>query len=95
MLAMLGWPEIMGILFVVLILFGAKKLPELAKGLGSGIKEFKKATQDVQDDLHRALDDDPQYPPPNPRPASAPRPEPAAPAAADSTSDADAGEPKA
>jgi sec-independent protein translocase protein TatA len=92
MLAMLGWPEIMGILFVVLILFGAKKLPELAKGLGSGIKEFKKATQDVQDDLHRALDDEPEYrPPPNPRPASAPRPE--APPAADATSDG--GEPKA
>jgi sec-independent protein translocase protein TatA len=61
---MLGWPEIMGILVVVLILFGAKKLPELARGLGSGIKEFKKATQDVQDDLHRALDDDPYNEPP-------------------------------
>lgn len=61
--AMLGWPEIMGILVVVLILFGAKKLPELARGLGTGIKEFKKATQDVQDDLHRALDDDHYEPP--------------------------------
>ena len=76
---MLGWPEIMGILVVVLILFGAKKLPELARGLGSGIKEFKKATQDVQDDLHRALDDDPYHnPPPRkqpPAPRSAPAPE--------------------
>ena len=77
---MLGWPEIMGILVVVLILFGAKKLPELARGLGSGIKEFKKATRDVQDDLHRALDDDPYHnPPPPQRPAppreSAPAPE--------------------
>jgi len=58
-LAMLGWPEIVMILVVVLILFGAKKLPELAKGLGSGIKEFKKATKDVQDDLQRAIEDDP------------------------------------
>lgn len=76
---MLGWPEIMGILVVVLILFGAKKLPELARGLGSGIKEFKKATQDVQDDLQRAIDDDPYHnqPPrrPAPPPASAPAPE--------------------
>jgi sec-independent protein translocase protein TatA len=37
MLAFLGWPEIVAILAVVLLLFGAKKLPELAKGLGKGI----------------------------------------------------------
>jgi sec-independent protein translocase protein TatA len=55
--AMLQWPEILGILIVVLILFGAKKLPELARGLGQGIKEFKRATRDVQDDLQRAIDD--------------------------------------
>ena len=54
---MLQWPEILGILIVVLILFGAKKLPELARGLGQGIKEFKRATRDVQDDLQRAIDD--------------------------------------
>jgi sec-independent protein translocase protein TatA len=65
---MLGWPEIIGILVIVLVLFGAKKLPELAKGLGSGIKEFKKATRDVQDDFHRAVDDiDRPQPPPPPR----------------------------
>jgi len=40
-----GW-ELVLILAVVLILFGARKLPELAKGLGQGIKEFKKATTD-------------------------------------------------
>jgi sec-independent protein translocase protein TatA len=45
-LAMLGYTEILLILAVVLILFGAKKIPELAKGLGSGIKEFKKATKE-------------------------------------------------
>ena len=38
MFAFLGWPEIVAILAVVLLLFGAKKLPELAKGLGTGIK---------------------------------------------------------
>ncbi|HEX3857485.1 MAG TPA: twin-arginine translocase TatA/TatE family subunit [Verrucomicrobiae bacterium] len=46
-----GW-EIVLILAVVLILFGAKKIPELAKGLGSGIKEFKKATKDVTDEIN-------------------------------------------
>ena len=56
LLAFLGWPEIVAILVIVLILFGAKKLPELAKGLGQGIKEFKKASSDVQRDLHRAME---------------------------------------
>jgi len=56
---MLGGWEIILILAVVLILFGAKKLPELAKGLGQGIKEFKKATTDVQNEINRAMDDDP------------------------------------
>ena len=48
-----GW-EIILILAVVLILFGAKKLPELAKGLGTGIKEFKKATREVTDEIQNA-----------------------------------------
>jgi len=56
-----GW-EIVLILAVVLVLFGAKKLPELAKGLGSGIKEFKKATRDVTDELNSAVSEEP--PPP-------------------------------
>lgn len=44
--AMLGYTEVILILAVGMILFGAKRIPELARGLGSGIKEFKKATQD-------------------------------------------------
>ena len=51
-----GW-EIVLILAVVLILFGAKKLPELAKGLGQGIKEFKKATNEVSNEINTAMDD--------------------------------------
>jgi len=51
-----GW-EIVLILAVVLILFGAKKLPELAKGLGQGIKEFKKATSEVTNEINSAMDD--------------------------------------
>lgn len=56
----LGWPEIMGILVIVLVLFGAKKVPELMKGLGTGIKEFKKASRDVQDELNRSVEEDAQ-----------------------------------
>jgi sec-independent protein translocase protein TatA len=56
--AFLGGWEIVLILAVVLILFGAKKLPELARGLGQGIKEFKKATNEVTSELQRAADVD-------------------------------------
>jgi sec-independent protein translocase protein TatA len=42
----LGVPELLIILLVVLLLFGSKKIPELAKGLGRGIREFKDATKD-------------------------------------------------
>lgn len=73
---MLGGWEIVLILAVVLILFGAKKLPELAKGLGSGIKEFKKATREVTDEISSAMDDQPSYPqkrlPSNPPPDTQP-----------------------
>jgi sec-independent protein translocase protein TatA len=46
LLAFLGWPEIIALLAIVMFLFGAKKLPELARGLGSGIKEFKKSSRE-------------------------------------------------
>jgi sec-independent protein translocase protein TatA len=44
----LGITEILFILLLVLLLFGGKKIPELMKGLGSGIKEFKNAAKDDQ-----------------------------------------------
>lgn len=65
----LGMPEVILVLAVVLILFGAKKLPELARGMGKGIKEFKNATREIQDDLEQALDDDPP-PPPRKKPSA-------------------------
>jgi sec-independent protein translocase protein TatA len=54
-----GW-EILLILFVVLLLFGAKKIPELARGLGRGIREFKDATKDIKDELEKSVQDDPK-----------------------------------
>ena len=69
LLGMLGGTEIMWIAIVVLVLFGAKKVPELMKGVGTGIKEFKKASRDVQDEVHRAMDVDEHAQPPAPRPA--------------------------
>ena len=66
LLAFLGTTEMLVIAVVVLILFGAKKVPELMKGVGTGIKEFKKASRDVQDELDRAVNE-PVPPPPTPK----------------------------
>ena len=51
-------PEMLVILLIFLFLFGAKKLPELMKGLGTGIKEFKKASKDVTDEVNKSIEDD-------------------------------------
>jgi sec-independent protein translocase protein TatA len=50
----LGGPELLLILAVVLLLFGAKKLPELAKGLGRSVKEFKKASNEIEEEEQAA-----------------------------------------
>jgi len=53
----LGGGEVLLILAIVLILFGAKKLPELAKGFGQGIKEFKKATDNASEGMRHAIEE--------------------------------------
>ncbi len=52
----LGTGEILIILFIILLLFGAKKLPELAKGLGKGVNEFKKASSEIKEEVNKAID---------------------------------------
>ncbi|MHB1105363.1 MAG: Sec-independent protein translocase subunit TatA/TatB [Lutibacter sp.] len=47
-LGMVGAPQIILIAVVVLLMFGGKKIPELMKGLGQGLKEFKNATNEVE-----------------------------------------------
>ena len=47
----IGTTELLVILFIILLVFGSKKLPELAKGLGKGINEFKRASQEIQSEL--------------------------------------------
>ena len=54
MLSNLGGPDLIIILLIVLVLFGAKKLPELAKGMGQAVKEFQKAKDEFSDELHNA-----------------------------------------
>ncbi len=57
MFGSLGATEILLIVLAILILFGAKKIPELAQGIGKGMKEFKKAVRDVEDDIKHSDDD--------------------------------------
>ncbi len=68
-LAVLGLSggELIIVLVAILVLFGAKKIPEFAKGLGQGIKEFKKASSDVTSEFHNALNQEtPPAPPVKP-----------------------------
>jgi sec-independent protein translocase protein TatA len=53
----LGGGEIFVILLVILLFFGSKKIPELARGLGKGIREFKDATNDIQREIHNSAKD--------------------------------------
>jgi sec-independent protein translocase protein TatA len=52
-------PEIILIFLVVLLLFGAKRLPELFRSFGKSIREFKKATSEIEDDIRTAMDEEP------------------------------------
>lgn len=52
-------PEILLIFLIVLLLFGAKRLPELFRSFGKSIREFKKATSEIEDDIRTAMDDEP------------------------------------
>ena len=53
-LGMPGWPETLFILILVLLLFGAKKLPELARGLGQSLNEFRKARDEFEHEVHKS-----------------------------------------
>ena len=64
----LGGPDLIILLLIILVLFGAKKLPELAKGMGQAVKEFQKAKDEFTDELHNAGRTSPQ---PEPRQAEA------------------------
>ena len=53
----IGWPQIAIIIVVVLLLFGGKKIPELMRGLGSGIKEFKDASKEDEQPINDKIED--------------------------------------
>jgi sec-independent protein translocase protein TatA len=53
----IGPVELLIIVLVIMLLFGAKKIPELAQGLGKGIREFKKSLKDVDDEIKKTDDE--------------------------------------
>ncbi len=59
-LGIIGAPEIIVIVLVVLLLFGGKKIPELMKGLGKGVKEYKNAMNGVEDEVKNMTDNNVQ-----------------------------------
>jgi sec-independent protein translocase protein TatA len=65
----LAGPDLIVILLIVLVLFGAKKLPELARGMGQAVKEFQKAKDEFNDELHKAGKTDAQIAKPDVKPA--------------------------
>ncbi len=56
----MGWPEITIVIVIFILLFGAKKLPELARGVGKSIKEFKKATSGIEEEVRNAIEEEPK-----------------------------------
>ena len=56
----LGTSEIILIAIVILVLFGARKIPEMMQGLGKGIREFKKASKDIEEDITKSTEEKPK-----------------------------------
>lgn len=53
----IGWQEILLILLIALLLFGAKRIPDLARGLGKGIREFKKGLSEIDKPIDQGKDE--------------------------------------
>jgi sec-independent protein translocase protein TatA len=69
----LGPTELIIIFFIILLLFGAKKLPDLARGLGKGIREFQDASKEITDEIKNASDYDSSSRRSQSRPSSGPQ----------------------
>lgn len=68
-LLMIGAPEIIFIVLIVLLLFGGKKIPELMKGLGKGVKSFKQGMKEMEEEVKRPSEDQPSQQPTEQQPS--------------------------
>jgi len=58
LLGPIGWSELLIIFFIILIVFGPRKLPEVAEAFGKSIQKFKKASREVQDEVKMSIEDE-------------------------------------
>ena len=65
----LGTGELVLILLLVLLLFGAKRLPDLARSIGKAFQEFKKASKEAETEIRQSVDEQPKTPPPANKPS--------------------------
>ena len=70
----IGWQELIIVLVIVLVIFGPKRLPEIGRSLGKGIKEFKKSTTEIQEQLTKEEPTTSTAEKAEPEPVSAPEP---------------------
>ena len=68
-LLMIGAPEIICIILIVLLLFGAKKIPELMKSMGKGVKFFKQGMNEIEEEVKRPVEDQPTQQPSEQQPS--------------------------
>ncbi len=54
----LGWPELVIVFFIILIVFGPRKLPEVAEAFGKSIQKFKRASREAREEIESGLNDD-------------------------------------
>ena len=66
---MIGAPEIIFIVLIVLLLFGGKKIPELMKGIGKGVKMFKQGMNEIEEEVKRPVEDQPSQQPSEQQPS--------------------------
>ena len=68
-LLMIGAPEIICIILIVLLLFGAKKIPELMESMGKGVKFFKQGMNEIEEEVKRPVEDQPSQQPSEQQPS--------------------------
>ena len=70
----IGWGELLLIIIILIVFFGPKRIPDIAQSIGKGIREFRKATRDIQDQVTQAVNEEPRPKPAEPKQVQQPLP---------------------
>ena len=70
----IGFGELLLIIIVLIVFFGPKRIPDIAQSIGKGIREFKRAMRDVQDEVTKAVEEEPKPKPAEPKQVQPPAP---------------------